>query len=62
MMWIAIVDMDQPGRRAAVVLENENDEAAIFSSPDEIRELRKDHILGVFHWWLFNVETGEVDD
>ncbi len=61
-MWIIIVDMDQPGIRRAVVITGEDDEPALFSTPGEARKVRKDHILNVFHWWYFNVDTGEVDE
>ncbi len=61
-MWIAIVDMDQPGIRRAVVVTGEDDEIAMFSSPDEIREVQKIHQLNVFQWWFFNIDTGEVDE
>jgi hypothetical protein len=58
--WIAIVDMDQPGiRRPLVIGDIDTEEAATFSSPEEIGELYRRHLLGCFDWWAFNYVTGE---
>lgn len=61
--WIAIVDMDQPGNRMVVTLDDDDDfSCATFESAEEIRELQKEHGLGVFTWWAFNFVTGEAED
>ena len=60
--WIAIVDMDQPGRRVPVALSDGDWDCATFSCVDEIKELHKDHSLGVFMWWAFNYVTGEGEE
>jgi len=61
MSYIVIVDMDQPGIRKFVGLENENGfELAEFDTLDEVKELKEKHHLGVFEWMAIGVR-GNID-
>lgn len=58
-MWIAIVDIKQSQRRCPAVLTDEDWTPASFESSDEIRQLKKEHALGAFDWWAFDMDTGD---
>jgi len=60
-MWIAIVDMDQPGARHIVTIDSGDDfSAAVFDDVEDIEELKSNHTLGVFDWIAFNINNGET--
>jgi hypothetical protein len=61
---VVIVDMDQPGNRMFVGLEEGVDsfDMAKFSDLNEIRTLKNTHPLGVFMWVVVNMKRREVLD
>ena len=59
MMWIAIVDMQQPDVRQVVAI-SDDDRIAEFETVEEIEALSSNHPLGVFTWIALNIDTGEV--
>ena len=55
-MYVVIIDMDQPENRRFLGMTDDW-ELAPFDTLEEIKELKKDHGMGVFTWLVIHVNT-----